>query len=552
MGGNGAGRKCIMVSNTGTGDGMVWYKSISVKVVLIVAGVVAVMTLVLSLLYLRIQRENLDNMTYQTAAMLSETIKKSIQNDMMQNRKKAAYKIVETIGRQEGIDKVRVIAANGEVLFCNCPREVGRWIGKQSEQCRRCHGEDPPKERLETGDRGRIFFTDNCTKHPATRHRVLGIINPLYNEPDCSTADCHAHPPSKKVLGVIDVVMDLSDVDVFIGKARNRVLGVGLLSVLLGCLIGGVAIVHFFRKPVRELVYGTDRVSKGDLSHTISVNTEDEMGQLARHFNQMTESLRNANAEITALVEGLNQMVDERTAELKETQEKLLDAEKLAHLGKIAATVAHEINNPLHGVFTYIRLMERKLQEGVPGPEQAAKFGEYLATMGREVERTSAIVFNLLEFTRPKAPNPKRVDLRKTIEESLVLVQNLLKSNRIEVRMEMQPAPEVEVDPAQIKQVFLNLLVNSCEAMETGGTLTIRSWGIHKDRTSVVEIGDTGPGIPEEHMRRIFDPFFTTKGKGTGIGLSVVRSIVQRHGGKVEVDTGKDRGTRFRIVLPVA
>ena len=245
-------------------------------------------------------------------------------------------------------------------------------------------------------------------------------------------------------------------------------------------------------------------------------------------------------------------MVDERTAELKEAQEKLLDAEKLAHLGKIAATVAHEINNPLHGVFTYIRLMERKLQEGAPGPEQAEKFGEYLATMGREVETDERDRLQPPGVHPPESAQPEAGgSCRRRSRNRLFLVQNLLKSNNIEVRMEMAPLPEVEVDPAQIKQVFLNLLVNACEAMETGGTLTIRSWSVHQDRTAVVEVGDTGPGIPEELLNRIFDPFFTTKGKGTGIGLSVVQSIVQRHGGKVEVYTGKDSGTRFQVVLPI-
>ncbi|MBP2673929.1 MAG: integral rane sensor signal transduction histidine kinase [Deltaproteobacteria bacterium] len=531
---------------------MKWHKSIGVKIVLLIVGIIAITTGALVFVYLSIQKENLEAMAHRTASKLSETIGKSIQNDMLLNRKEAAYRIMDTIGQQEGIEKVRVFNAEGTILYSSYdPGEKGRMVDKRAEECFRCHQDASPVVRLATKDRSRIFLSSDSLKKPGVSHRVLGIINPLYNEPGCSGASCHAHPESQKVLGVIDVTMDMSDVDEYIARARSRVLAVGVVSILLGCLVASGILFRFIQWPVRELAEGTARIAKGDLDTVIPVGSEDELGQLARSFNQMTVSLRDANAEINALVEGLNQMVDERTAELKEAQDQLLNAEKLAHLGKIAATVAHEINNPLHGVFTYIRLMERKLQEGAPGPEQAEKFRGYLSTMAREVERTSAIVFNLLDFTRPKDPLRQRVDLRKLIEESLVLVQNLVKSNNVEVRQELSPIPETDSDPAQMKQVFLNLLVNACEAMESGGTLTIRCWENPRPRTVVVEVGDTGSGISQEHLRKIFDPFFTTKGKGTGIGLSVVRGIVGRHGGKIEVDSEENRGTRFRIVLPL-
>jgi two-component system NtrC family sensor kinase len=534
------------------GAGMKWYRSIGVKIVLSIVGIISITTGALALVYMDIQKENLESMAVRTASKLSETIKKSIQNDMLLNRKNAAYRIMATIGEQEGIEKVRVFNGEGVILYCNNDKDnIGRRIDKRAEECYRCHIEGGPRVRLETAERSRTFLISDSPKKPGVTHRVLGMINPLYNEPNCSSASCHAHPESQKVLGVIDVTMDMTDVDAAIAKARLRVLGMSLVSIVLGCLVASVILVRFIQLPVRELAEGTSRVAKGDLDHFIPVESEDELGQLARSFNKMTVSLRDANAEINALVEGLNVMVDERTSELKAAQDKLLNAEKLAHLGKIAATVAHEINNPLHGVFTYIRLMERKLQEGTPGPEVAEKFRGYLSTMAREVERTSAIVFNLLDFTRPKEPDRKPVDLRKAVDESLALVQNLVKSHNVEVRLEMTPLPEVSSDFAQIKQVFLNLLVNSCEAMETGGALTIRSWVKDREKTVVVEVEDSGPGIPEENLKKIFDPFFTTKGKGTGIGLSVVAGIVRRHGGRIEVDSGKDGGTRFRVVLPL-
>jgi len=531
---------------------MKWYKSIGFKIVLGVLGIIVVMNGTLASLYLSIQRENLDNAILRTASQLSETIKKSIQNDMLENRKEAAYKIMETIGSQEGIEKVRVFSAEGKILFSSGdPGEVGWMVDKRAEACYRCHSESRPLERLDTDERGRIYVSRAGAGKSGRRHRVLGIINPMYNDLSCSAAPCHAHPKSLKVLGVIDVTMDLSDVDAQIGLARRQVLAVSVFSVVAICVVVTLILVSFIERPVKALVQGTARVSMGYLEDLIPVESDDELGQLARSFNHMTLNLREANAEIGELVQGLNRKVEERTAELKETQYQLLHAEKLADLGKIAATVAHEINNPLHGVYTYIRLMERKLQEGDCGSEQLEKFRGYLATMGREVERTSAIVFNLLDFTRPKEPNRKSVDLRKVVDESLSLIQNIARRNNIEIRQEMAALPEVQSDPAQIKQVFLNLLVNACEAMETGGTLTVRSREATDDRTVVVEVGDTGGGIPEEYLERMFDPFFTTKGKGTGLGLSVVQGIVQRHGGRIEVDTGPGRGTRMRVILPV-
>ena len=535
-----------------TAQRMKWYKSIGVRIILSVVGMIVIMNGMLAGMYFRIQKETLNNGMLRAASRISETIKKSIQNDMLENRKEAAYKIMETIGRQEGIEKVRVYNAEGKILFSSDNNvETGRMVDKRAEACFGCHLEASPLERLETGNRSRIFFSSDSPKKPGAVHRVLGIINPMYNEPDCSRASCHAHPESTKVLGVFDVTMDLSDVDAHVVQVRNQVMAVSAFSVLAICIVVSIILINFVEKPVKELVQGTARISKGDLDHFIPVDTDDELGELARSFNHMTVGLRRANAEISDLVQGLNRKVEERTAELKEIQYQLLHAEKMADLGKIAATVAHEINNPLHGVFTYIRLMERKLQEGDIVGEQAEKFRGFLAIMGREVERTSAIVFNLLDFTRPKEPNRKAVDLQKAVEESLALVQNIAKRDNILVRREMSPLPEIQLDPAQIKQVFLNLLVNACEAMENGGVLTVRPWAGLEDRTVVVEVGDTGAGIPEEHLRKMFDPFFTTKGKGTGLGLSVVQGIVQRHGGRIEVDTGANQGTRMRVVLPV-
>ena len=531
---------------------MDWSRSIGIKIILSVVGMILIVNGASAYLFLDILRENLNNAILRTASQLSETIKKSIQNDMLENRKEAAYKIMETIGRQEGIEKVRVYNSEGKILFSSSsPGEVGRMVNQKAEACFGCHSEARPLDRLATSERNRIFFSDHGKGASGGNHRILGIINPMYNESGCSGATCHSHPASQKVLGVIDVTMDLGEVDGQVASARRQVLLGSVVSVVAIAVIVAFILFHFLERPIKELVLGTKRISGGDLDHFIDVTTGDEMGHLAASFNQMTLDLQNAQKQIQEGIRNLEQKVEERTKELQATQSQLLHSEKLAAVGALAATVAHEINNPLTGVYTYIRLMERQIAQGQYGREELAKHRGYLDTMRREVERTTAIVQNLLDFTRPKDPVRKPMDLVKAMEESLSLISNKLNITNVEVVRVYNPLPEIQADPAHMKQVFLNLLINACEAMEEGGTLTIRSEHHPDTGTVTMSIRDTGTGIEEKDLARIFDPFFSTKKKGTGLGLSVVNGIVTRHRGKVEIDSAPGKGTDFRVTLPV-
>lgn len=520
---------------------MAWYRSVGSKILLSVAITAIVVKGVFAYISLKIQETHLNEAILRSASQLSETIKKSMRFDMLENRKDKAYRIIETIGEQEGIEKVRIYSKEGRILFSTDKNEIGFMVNKKAEACYVCHSETKPLEKIGTTERSRIF---NSPKG----YRIIGMINPIYNESECSSANCHAHPPSQKVLGVIDITMSLAEVDKGIRSARYQMFFFTLIAVVIISMIIIVFFNRFIGRPVRELVQGTKRIADGDLGYTISIRTMDEMGYLASSFNKMTEALKKANMEIQELISNLEKKVEERTSELKQAQVQLLQAEKLAAIGKIAATVAHEINNPLSGVFTYIKLMERRIAEGRAVKEDIEKFKEYLSVMSREVERTSTIVRNLLDFSRPKEPMRKLTNIVKIIEETLILISNQIKVNNITVDKKFSELPEIMVDPSQLKQVFLNVMINSCEAMEKGGTMTIST--AHDGKNVIIEISDTGVGISPEDLSKIFDPFFTTKQKGTGLGLSVVEGIVTRHGGRIEVKSEPGKGTSVRIILP--
>lgn len=253
----------------------------------------------------------------------------------------------------------------------------------------------------------------------------------------------------------------------------------------------------------------------------------------------------------------LEQMVDERTRELQETHAKLLHKDKMASLGKLSASVVHEINNPIAGILNLILLMKRILSEE-PGDGQGREsFNRYLTLMEAETRRISRIVANLLTFSRQSKMEAGVLDINGLIEKTLTINENLLKIYNVQVKKALDPAlPPVVGSEDQLQQVFMNMVSNAAEAMENqgGGVLTVKTWFGGSADSVRIAFADTGVGISPEQSDKLFEPFYTTKkkGKGVGLGLSVVYGIIKAHNGNVTVDSDPGSGATFTIQLPLS
>lgn len=241
--------------------------------------------------------------------------------------------------------------------------------------------------------------------------------------------------------------------------------------------------------------------------------------------------------------------------ELKEAQEQIIAQEKLASLGKLSATIAHEINNPLAAVLTYNRLMIKQNRNGRLTPERKDDIARYLGIMASETARCGEIVKNLLAFSRQSKINIESRSIKEIVDRTLTLLSHDLKMKGVQVVKRVKSdLPEVQCDFKQIQQALLNVIGNASEAMVEGGVLTVAAERSAVGRTMEIRISDTGCGIPKAHLKSIFEPFFTTKeeGKGVGLGLSVVYGIVTRHKGTIKVESEPGKGTTFTIHLPLA
>ncbi|MCX6625821.1 MAG: ATP-binding protein, partial [Acidobacteria bacterium] len=385
--------------------------------------------------------------------------------------------------------------------------------------------------------------------------RNLAMVTPIYNEPSCSQAECHAHPRQMKVLGVLDVALNLDPVDREVADMKWRMVWITGLEVALMAIFIAIFTRRYVSKPIAELIKGTQAVSAMELDTPISiVRSSQELEHLSTSFDTMRERLRLAVSEINDFAQSLESKVEQRTEQLKAAHQKLMQSDRLASLGGLSASVAHEINNPISGVLNLAMLMQRILKDdGIPEGREP-EFRKYLGQVISETTRVGRIVSDLLSFSRRSKPQRAPADLNRIIRSTSSLVSHKLKLSNVELEMSLQDdLPQVPCDASQMQQVVLNLMLNGAEA--TVGKANRLLWvttRLEGERMQLL-VRDNGEGIPQENLTKIFDPFFTTKpdGKGVGLGLAVSYGIIEGHGGEIEVLSRVGEGTTFVVSLPL-
>jgi two-component system, NtrC family, sensor kinase len=525
-------------------------RTLKAKVALYLALGLTAALVVFTVLVVRHERDELLAAAVDQLNQLSEVVIRSTRFAMLENRLEYVHKIIEDIAADKSISRIRIISKEGIIVDSTHAAEVGSFVDRRAEGCLSCHQGEAPRQRVGDNDRARIFST-------ADGERMLATMQVIRNEPSCYNAACHVHLPNQSVLGVVDIVYPLDEIDMTIRSSATRIAAYSLGFVLIASLCVGFLVHRLVYLPLRDLESGAKKLAAGNLDEPIPVRSADEFGQLAGSFNAMTAALRETQNELRESARTLEQKVDERTQQLRAAETESVQREKLAAVGLLASGIAHELNNPLTGVLTFSYLIREKLPAGSPDAED-------MDLVIRETKRCASIIRRLLDFARQKAPEKNFADLSKVVEETVRFIERPAHLKNTDIVLDLaKDLPCLWVDENQVKQVIMNMLVNAQQAIDAGGTIVVQTRVAAEPiapepgaaPVPMVEIAiiDSGCGIPEKDLQRIFDPFFTSKevGKGTGLGLSVSHGIVKAHGGTIKVESAVGKGSVFRVYLPI-
>ena len=434
------------------------------------------------------------------ATLVAETIKSGLTAVMLSSKQPAPQKFFDSLMNTDEVETLRLQRLDGTIIASSNVPEVGSVLPLKP-------GEDESSATAETNGMKQTF----------------SVQMPLYNERRCR--NCHTE--DSEVLAVLTMQMDELNIMSRIRSTENRTVAVYLVAFAILSASMGFITWRLVTRPLKEMTDTMRRVGDGDPKTRYITGRTDEIGDLSEALNNMLFELDKTHKEL----------------EKCHTQD-MQHAEKLATVGELAAAIAHDIKNPLAGISGAIQVFAEDFSEDDPRKE-------IIKETLLEIDRLDRSVKDLLSYARPPEPLIIKVPLEPVIEHIVLLLTGQAKKQDVEIAVSSTgEVKEINVDPDQIQQVFLNIMINAIHSMPEGGKLTVSTSHVAGTGMAEINITDTGMGIAKHNLANIFMPFFTTKHTGTGLGLAISKNTVEKHGGKLLVESRTGVGSTFKILLP--
>jgi two-component system NtrC family sensor kinase len=373
---------------------------------------------------------------------------------MLTVHREAIQQTLEDISIAEGVEGVRIFDHQaGEIYYSSNKENVGNLVNKDTISCKGCH-----RETEKTFDLLSEKKTSDTFKSPEG-FTTLKLIEPIYNESACYTAVCHIHPKEQKILGIVEADLSLALLD----KAKLQQ-GLALTAYVLIFIVAisvflGLILYKLVSKPVSELTKGIERIAGGNLDYSVPITSQDEIGLLAQRFNAMTKDIKEAHDQKERWTQTLEEEIAKKTEEIQRTHSSMLQTEKLASLGRMAAGIAHEINNPLTGIVTFAHLMKDNFS-------QDSSEANDLNVIIEQADRCSKIIKNLLTFARATPSEKGEANINNVLNRTIYMIKNQAKFHNIKFNIDIAEKPFITYgDSSQFQQIFLNMLINAADAM---------------------------------------------------------------------------------------
>ena len=492
----------------------------------------------------------------QTGSNIGFLVEGSLYQSMLENDKMALKNTLEIIKEMPDIDDIGMYDHFDSLVYSSCSSGNAVSSSNCNINCKECHSDIRSLFSGETESYKVLDKNSKCEMNKRNRdHRHLLVNRTILNEPSCYTNECHVHEESDKVLGSLVVNIPLGDLD---GALQESSTDFYIMATIMTILLLSFLIIFTRKKikaPLGDIIKASQAVANGDTSKRLEVkhNQLDDMRMVSYAFNNMLDNLNSVTNELQNWSQQLEYKVQKKTEELKEAHNELINAERMASLGRLSSSVAHEINNPLAGVLTYTKLVQKQLSRNDLDEAKKENLMKHLKMIESETKRCGDIVKGLLDFSRKDQLDFEIKSFHIILKETFELMTHPMKMADIAFHTNFTADHDlIKCAPNQIKQACIAILVNAKEAITEHGEIVMKT--SNPDNQNItLDITDNGSGISEEDLPHVFEPFFSKKQKasGIGLGLAIVHGIIQNHKGKVDVESLPGKYTTISITLPL-